>query len=133
MRDDQNRIGCSKIYNKCLKIVFYCKKVFPPSLSLSSASSSPIYRFFSDNPYISACTAFETSEIHILIIMLQLVLQEQFKLCNIHVQVRKLESSTLYLCCHDSQQSFMMLWGWHINIACCHPSPNSCLIICSFY
>jgi len=43
--------------------------------------------------------------------MLQQTLQEQFKLCSIHVQVQKLEASTLYLCCHDSQQSFYDVLG----------------------
>jgi len=43
--------------------------------------------------------------------VLQPVLQEQFKLCNIHVQVHKLESSSLYLCCHDSQQSTHAVLG----------------------
>jgi len=33
------------------------------------------------------------------------------KLCNIHAQVQKLESSSLYLCCYDSQQSIHGVLG----------------------
>jgi len=107
MRNDQNQIFCSQIYNKCLKnsallwksilaiivTVVGLISFFFPNIALLfrqslhwQTSVNCIWDFWHPHPHM-------------------------FKLCNIHAQVQKLESSSLYLCCYDSQQSIHGVLG----------------------
>jgi len=86
--------------------VLYYKKVFLPSLSLSSVSSafsSPIY----STSFQTILTLTNIGALHLRLLMCcsRSYRSNLNSSIYMHAQVQELKSSSLYLCCHDSQQS----------------------------
>jgi len=112
---------------KCFRRHFHCRQSHQLLFPQYSASFQTILTLTN----ISACTAFETSHIHIMI-------------CCSRSYRRSLNFAILYMfrCGSLNHPLYIyaamilnhpsMFWGWCSNIGCCHPSSNGCLIICSF-
>jgi len=81
---------------------------------------------------ISACTAFETFDIHIMMCCSQSYRSSLNSLIFVF-RCGSLNHPLYIYAAMILNNPPMMFWGWCINISCCHPSPNGCLIICSFY
>jgi len=80
---------------------------------------------------ISTCTTFETSDIYILTCCSR-PYRSSLNFAVYMFRCRSLKHPLYIYAAMILNNPFMMFWGWCINIGCCHPSPNGCLIIGSF-